>query len=111
MRISMYETAMSGTSEEMSVKVRPPLVSAPDMTVRRLFKSTSVDETPRPRRLKLEVPVVPFWVKASGLFWAPLLMVSVWTKSAKFAAPIASRCSPPITAIGFGLSAWDFLRI
>lgn len=109
-RISARSTAINGTSEAVSTKETPSLVWAAVNTWRRPFNSTSVEPTPSPRRLMLEVPVVWFWVKASGLFWAPVLIVSVWVRSAMFCAPIASMSAAVTVCSGEAKSACDFVR-
>ena len=110
-RISTRSTAISGTSEAVSTNKSPPSVGAAEATCRRLLSSTRVDCTPRPRRLMFSVPVVRFWVKASGLFCAPALMVSVWVMSRMVDAPICARSSEPSTEMGDGLSNWDLRRM
>ena len=86
----------------------PSLVGDPDSTWRLPFSNTRVEPTPRPRRLIFDVPVVAFWVKASGLFCAPVLIVSVCVISAMFCAPISSMSPEPMVARGEGKSAWFF---
>ena len=55
----------------------------------------------------LEVPAVAFWVNASGVFSAPVLMVSVWVISAILFAPMESMSPASNTANGDGDSKFS----
>ena len=82
-RISTRSMAAMGTSAAKSTKLAPSSVCTDESTCRLPFKSTSVEATPKPRRLMLAVPAVKFCVRLSELFSAPLLVGRRPTRSLK----------------------------
>lgn len=107
----MRSNAIIGGSDEVSTKFSPRSVAAALCVCRRLLISTRVELTPRPRRFTLPVPVVKFWVKASGLFCDPVLIVrSSSTRPTSF-APAAARSSLVMLVSGDGESNCDWRRM
>ena len=109
--VSIRSKAIIGGSAEVSTKLLPRFVVTALCTWRRELSRTRVEFTPRPRRLIFVVPVLAFWVNASGLFWDPVLMVNRSMMSLISLTPRSAISSKPMVVSGEGESNCDSLRM